>query len=84
MRILSTTLRTLADHPSLGLGGSFGGFWGSVIATAPLWKFLAAFFGAMIGLFTLVGMICQFFGFNCREHYAKGKKGRKKRNIHSR
>lgn len=85
MRLLSTTLKVLADHPTIGAGGSIGGFWGSVIATAPLWKFLAAFFGSMIGLITLIGMICQFFGFNCREHYAKKRrKGRKKRNIHSR
>jgi hypothetical protein len=50
-------LDTLAHKPLLGAGGSFGGWIGSVISTTPLFQFLSALFGTIIGIMTIVGMI---------------------------
>ena len=53
-------LDTLANRPVLGLGGTFGGWLGSVVSTTPILQFLSALFGALIGLATLVGMTYRF------------------------
>ena len=54
-------LDTLANSPVLGLGGTFGGWLGSVVSTTPILQFLSALFGALIGLATLVGMTYRFY-----------------------
>ena len=54
-------LDTLANRPVLGLGGTFGGWVGSVVATTPVLQFLSALFGALIGLATVIGMTYKFY-----------------------
>ena len=48
---------TLSQNPQLGLGGSLGGFLASLYSATPLFQFLSALFGALIGLVTLIGML---------------------------
>ena len=54
-------LDTLANRPVLGLGGSLGGWLGSVVSTTPIFQFLSALFGALIGLATVVAMTYKFY-----------------------
>ncbi len=75
MKILSTVLTTLGEHPVIGASGSLGGFYGSLIAVTPLLQFIAAAFGAVIGGVTIVGMICKTLGLNCKS--GKKRKGNK-------
>ena len=56
-------LDSLADRPLLGLGGTFGGWAGSMIATTPFFQFLSALFGSIIGLATIVGMTYKFYNW---------------------
>jgi len=48
---------TLAQNPSIGAGGSLGGWIGSLVITTPVLQFLSALFGTVIGLITIVGII---------------------------
>lgn len=52
---------TLGNKPVLGLGGTLGGFWGSIVATTPVLQFLSALFGVIIGLATLGSMTYKFY-----------------------
>ena len=52
-----TLLDTLAQNPIIGAGGSLGGWIGSLVITTPLFQFLSALFGTVIGLITIVGII---------------------------
>tara|TARA_Y100000310_G_C20134193_1_gene557232 strand:+ start:282 stop:482 length:201 start_codon:yes stop_codon:yes gene_type:complete len=54
-------LDTLANRPVLGLGGTFGGWLGSVVSTTPIFQFLSALFGALIGLATVIAMTYRFY-----------------------
>ena len=54
-------LDTLANRPVLGLSGTFGGWLGSVVSTTPIFQFLSALFGSVIGLVTIVGMTYKFY-----------------------
>ena len=51
------TLDTLAQNPIIGAGGSLGGWIGSLVITTPIFQFLSALFGTIIGLTTIVGII---------------------------
>jgi len=51
---------TLANRPHIGLGGAYGGWLGSMISTTPLFQFLSALFGTIIGLATIVGLTYRF------------------------
>ena len=48
---------TLYNHPILGSGGALGGWLGSILATTPIFQFIAAFTGSVIGLVTLWGLM---------------------------
>ena len=48
---------TLYNHPILGSGGALGGWLGSIVATTPVFQFIAAFTGSVIGLVTLWGLM---------------------------
>lgn len=48
---------TLYNHPILGSGGALGGWIGSILATTPIFQFLAAFTGSVIGMVTLWGLL---------------------------
>ena len=48
---------TLGHNPILGAGGSLGGWLGSMIATIPIFQFLSALFGAIIGFATIIGIM---------------------------
>ena len=50
-------LDTLSQYPQVGLSGSFGGFLTSLYVATPLFQFLSALFGALIGLITLLSML---------------------------
>ena len=50
-------LDTLGQNPIIGAGGSLGGWIGSLVVTTPLFQFLSALFGTLIGLITIVGII---------------------------
>jgi len=50
-------LDTLAQNPIIGAGGSLGGWIGSLVLTTPIFQFLSALFGTIIGLTTIVGII---------------------------
>ena len=50
-------LDTLAQNPIIGAGGSLGGWIGSLVVTTPIFQFLSALFGTLIGLVTIVGII---------------------------
>ena len=51
---------TLAQNPSIGAGGSLGGWIGSLVITTPIFQFLSALFGTVIGLTTIVGIMIRF------------------------
>ena len=53
-------LDTLAQNPIIGAGGSLGGWIGSLVITTPIFQFLSALFGTLIGLTTIVGIIIRF------------------------
>lgn len=53
---MNSVLDTLSQNPTIGFGGSAGGFFASIISTTPIFQFLSAFFGAVIGLVTLIGI----------------------------
>ena len=48
---------TLYNHPILGSGGALGGWLGSIVATTPVFQFIAAFTGSIIGIITLWGLV---------------------------
>ena len=48
---------TLYDHPVLGATGALGGWIGSLVAITPIFQFIAAFTGAVIGVVTLWGLV---------------------------
>lgn len=58
---MRNVIDSLSQHPQIGVGGSFGGFFGSVFMTTPIFQFLSAFFGALIGLITLIGIIKRLY-----------------------
>ena len=65
--LLRATIDTLSTHPSVGFGGSLSGFCGSLFTTTPIFQFLSAFFGALIGVLTLVGMAKKYYERNIKE-----------------
>ena len=50
-------LDTLGQNPIIGAGGSLGGWIGSLVLTTPIFQFLSALFGTVIGVITIVGII---------------------------
>ena len=54
-------LDTLAQNPIIGAGGSLGGWIGSLVATTPIFQFIAAFTGSVIGMVTLWGLMIRFY-----------------------
>ena len=54
------TLDTLAQNPIIGAGGSLGGWIGSLVVTTPIFQFLSALTGTIIGIVTIVGIIVRF------------------------
>ena len=54
------TLDTLAQNPIIGAGGSLGGWIGSLVATTPIFQFLSALLGTIIGLITIIGIAIRF------------------------
>ena len=53
-------LDTLAQNPIIGAGGSLGGWIGSLVVTTPIFQFLSALTGTIIGIVTIVGIIVRF------------------------
>ena len=52
---------TLYNHTILGSTGALGGWIGSLVATTPIFQFIAAFTGSVIGLVTLWGLMIRFY-----------------------
>ena len=52
---------TLYNHPILGSTGALGGWIGSLVATPPIFQFIAAFTGSVIGVVTLWGLMIRFY-----------------------
>ena len=52
---------TLYNHPILGSTGALGGWIGSLVATTPIFQFIAAFTGSVIGMVTLWGVRIRFY-----------------------
>ena len=48
---------TLYNKPLLGSTGALGGWIGSLVATTPIFQFISAFTGAIIGIVTICGLI---------------------------
>ena len=48
---------TLYNHPVLGATGALGGWIGSLVAITPIFQFIAAFTGSVIGVVTLWGLL---------------------------
>ena len=53
-------LDTLGQNPIIGAGGSLGGWIGSLVATTPIFQFLSALLGTIIGIVTIAGIIIRF------------------------
>ena len=53
-------LDTLAQNPIIGAGGSLGGWIGSLVVTTPIFQFLSALMGTIIGIVTVIGIIVKF------------------------
>ena len=51
---------TLGQNPIIGAGGSLGGWIGSLVATTPIFQFLSALLGTIIGLITIIGIAIRF------------------------
>ena len=54
---------TLYNRPILGSTGALGGWIGSIVATTPVFQFIAAFTGAIIGIVTICGLIHRFYNW---------------------
>ena len=54
---------SLGQNPVIGMGGSIGGLWGAVVMTTPIFQFLSALFGSIIGLVTVIGMTYRFLNW---------------------
>jgi hypothetical protein len=52
---------TLYNRPVLGSTGALGGWIGSVVATTPIFQFISAFTGSIIGIVTIVGLIYRLY-----------------------
>ena len=52
---------TLYNHPILGSTGALGGWIGSLVATTPIFQFIAAFTGSVICIVTLWGLMIRFY-----------------------
>ena len=57
---MMSVLDTLGQNPSIGAGGSLGGWIGSLVVTTPIFQFLSALMGTIIGIVTIVGIIVRF------------------------
>ena len=55
-----SVLDTLGQNPSIGAGGSLGVWIGSLVVTTPIFQFLSALMGTIIGIVTIVGIIVRF------------------------
>ena len=53
-------LDTLAQNPIIGAGGSLVGWIGSLVVTTPIFQFLSALTGTIIGLVTIIVIIVRF------------------------
>ena len=53
-------LDTLGQNHIIGAGGSLGGLIGSLVVTTPIFQFLSALLGTIIGLVTIAGIIVRF------------------------
>ena len=53
-------LDTLGQNHIIGAGGSLGGWIGSLVITTPIFQFLSALIGTVIGLITIIGIIIRF------------------------
>ena len=51
---------TLYNHPVLGSTGALGGWIGSLVVTTPIFQFLSALLGTIIGIVTVIGIIVRF------------------------
>ena len=50
-------LDTLGQNPIIGAGRSLGGWIGSLVVTTPIFQFLSALLGTIIGIVTIIGII---------------------------
>jgi hypothetical protein len=48
---------TLYNKPLLGSTGALGGWIGSLVATTPIFQFISALTGSIIGIVTICGLI---------------------------
>ena len=55
-----SVLDTLGENPIIGAGGSLGGWIGSLVVTTPIFQFLSALLGTIIGIVTVIGIIVRF------------------------
>jgi len=55
-----SVLDTLGENPIIGAGGSLGGWIGSLVVTTPIFQFLSALLGTIIGIVTVIGIIIKF------------------------
>jgi len=55
-----SVLDTLGQNPIIGAGGSLGGWIGSLVVTTPIFQFLSALLGTIIGIVTVIGIIVRF------------------------
>ena len=52
---------SLYIRPILGSTGALGGWIGSVVATTPLFQFISAFTGSVIGIVTICGLLYRLY-----------------------
>ena len=57
---MMNVLDTLGQNPIIGAGGSLGGWIGSLVVTTPIFQFLSALTGTIIGIVTIIGIIVRF------------------------
>ena len=57
---MMSILDTLGENPIIGAGGSLGGWIGSLVVTTPIFQFLSALLGTIIGIVTVIGIIVKF------------------------
>ena len=47
---------TLYNRPIVGSTGALGGWIGSIVSTTPIFQFISALTGSIIGIVTIIGL----------------------------
>ena len=54
---------SLYNRPILGSTGALGGWIGSLVSTTPIFQFISAFTGSIIGIVTICGLMYRLYNW---------------------